>query len=150
MRTNKKNTTVLEKIDKIVNKLSGEKPAPVVNTGSEGGRKFKVISESPRIKPAQMEPGKPYMGTFRSIQHFINKEKKEVVLVELVPDGERIGFSLYATAMLRRYLEITGEAGQLTSPYLGKYVKVVNPGDSAKVPSAKGQNAWNFIVEIEE
>lgn len=113
----------------------------------------RVVSMAPMIKPAAFPVGVVLVGKFAKI--FATKpgknddgSDKTGEGVEIMPDGAKVGIALPAVAVLKRALEITGSGDNATSPLLGKTVAIQKLAE--KIPSKKGNSAWNFIVEIHD
>lgn len=129
--------------------LSGFVPAE--NYVSPAGAK--VVSMAPMLKPSAFPVGVVLVGKFAKI--FATKpgknddgSDKTGEGFEIMPEGAKVGIALPAVAVLKRALEITGSGDAATSPHLGKTVAIQKLAD--KIPSRKGNSAWNFIVEIHE
>jgi hypothetical protein len=109
-----------------------------------------VKSMSPMLKPAQWPAGAVLVGKFVRLfeTHPGNNEDGTPKLgegIEIVPEGSPVGVSLPAVAVLRTALEISGKGKEATSPFIGRIIEVELLG---KVPSKKGNDAWNFLVSI--
>lgn len=111
----------------------------------------KVVSMAPMLKPQQFPVGVVLVGKFAKI--FATKPGKNEdgsdktgEGFEIMPEGAKVGVALPAVAVLKRALEITGSGDAATSPHLGKTVAIQKLAE--KIPSKKGNAAWNFIVEI--
>ena len=119
--------------------------------------KYIIKSRSPLIKPHQMPEGQALIGV---LQRFIGvevgsgKDKRVGTLAEFKPQGSAIGYAIPLTAVLRGALEVTGDgagettgdSGEAKSPFIGHEVVIQRMAD--KIPSKKGNDAWNFIVAI--
>lgn len=103
------------------------------------------------VKPRDFPVGKVLVGKFVKI--FETRPGKDESGndklgegIEIVPDGAQIGVALPAGAIIRRALEIEGKGAAATSKYLGKTIAVQKLPD--KIPSKKGNDAWNFVIAI--
>jgi hypothetical protein len=120
---------------------------------------LKVRSRSPLLKPAVFPVGRILSGIFkRTIVCIAGKGEKGRdklgCLIEIVPDLNSVGVAIPATATLVGPLEITQEGDgtkegtKFLSPYIGHMVEIEKLDD--KIPSKKGQDAWNFLVAISD
>ena len=106
---------------------------------------------SPMIKPIDFPVGRILVGKLTRIfetkpgQNEDGSAKKGEGL-EIIPHGAKVGVSLPATAVLRTALDITGKGGEAKPPYLGRYLAIQKTAN--KIPSKKGNDAWNFMVAI--
>jgi hypothetical protein len=116
-----------------------------------------VKTMSPMLKPANWPQvdGENAVLVGRMTKFFKTGEfkrmvgkKEEIVVgtgVEIIPEGAPVGVSLPVTATLRTGLAVDGDGADAKSEFLGRIVEVELLG---KVPSKKGQDAWNFLVAI--
>jgi len=114
---------------------------------------FIVKSRSPMIKPAALKKGDAITGVFTKIITCVAGKNDDGTdkpgnLIELVPRGAQVGVAFPVTAVIRGALDITGVGDKAESPHLGKEVIIQALGEENKIPSKKGQDAWNFIVAI--
>lgn len=105
-----------------------------------------VKSMSPLLKPANFPLGKVLVGVFTKIFETRPAEGKVGEGVEIVPAGSPVGIALPVVATLRTGLELTGAGKQASSPHLGSTVAIKLMPE--RIPSKKGQDAWNFVVII--
>lgn len=110
-----------------------------------------VKTMAPMIKPKDFPVGKVLVGRFKSI--FETKPGKAEdgtdklgEGIEIVPDGAQLGVAIPAGAVIRRALEIEGRGAAATSKFLGKTIAVQKLAE--KIPSKKGNDAWNFVIAI--
>lgn len=122
---------------------------------SEG---MKVKSRSPMLKPADFPVGRILGGTIKRLIRCVAQAGKTAAgtkygcLIEIVPDLNTVGVAIPATATLTSALEITesgsGESTEFKCPFIGHRVEIEKL--EAKIPSKKGQDAWNFLVAVSE
>lgn len=110
-----------------------------------------IKSFAPLIKPINWPKGKDgvnmrLVGKFVKIFTTQASKTKTGLGIEIVPDGAPVGVALPVTATLRTGLAISGEAENAKSEYMGRYVAIELLDE--KLPSKKGQSAWNFVVAI--
>jgi len=110
--------------------------------------KFTVISRSPMLKPAQMPLGKAVVGVFTKLITCHPQKDKLGNMAEIVPVGSKVGVCIPLTGVLKGALRVTGEGDDAESEFVGKEVAIQRLND--KIPSKKGQDAWNFIVAVRE
>jgi hypothetical protein len=68
--------------------------------------------------------------------------------VEIIPVGAKVGVSLPLVATLKMGLQVGVVDGEPVSALLGKVVHIQLLPE--KLPSKKGQAAWNYLVGYEE
>jgi hypothetical protein len=112
---------------------------------------FEVKSRPPTIKPVDFSPGMVLEGVLVGVHGIPATKKgdgKPWCKIHIKPEGDRIGVEMAAGALLRSALEINAEDAEgATSPFIGHLV-TIELGDPVKLPSKKGNDAWNFIVGI--
>lgn len=117
-----------------------------------------VKSMSPMLKPTAwpMDGNSPMVLVGKLTKFFACGEfkrkvkggKTETIVgtgCEIVPEGSPVGVALAVTAILRTGLGVVGDGEKATSEFLGRVVEVELLG---RVPSKKGQDAWNYVVAI--
>jgi hypothetical protein len=115
--------------------------------------RFIIKSRSPLIKPGQLPLGQVAVGVlvgFISCEAGKDEkgEPKPGTLIEFRPKGAKVGFCLPAVATLAGALEMKGVGKEATSPYIGHEIAIQRLEE--KIPSKRGNSAWNFIVAISE
>jgi hypothetical protein len=118
---------------------------------------MKVKSRSPLLKPDKFPENQLLSGIFkRIITAHVGKgddgEDKAGALIEIVPDMNAVGITIPAVATIATALELThtGEGRETVfhSPFLGHRLEIQKLPE--RIPSRKGQAAWNFLVAISE
>jgi hypothetical protein len=69
-------------------------------------------------------------------------------LIEIVPQGATVGAAVPTVATIKTALEITGEGDDAVCPFIG--YEVVLERLDGRIPSKRGNDAWNFIVALGE
>lgn len=132
---------------------SAESPA-LMDADSMDTGEYTVISRSPMIRPGQLPLNKVLKGR---LKRFItctarpatkDEPAKLGTMMEIVPDGSQVGVALACTAILCGALRIQGVGETATSEFMGKNIAIRRLEE--KAPSKKGQDAWNFIVAVDE
>lgn len=126
--------------------------SPVVGATMDMKR-FTIKSRSPLIKPMMIPTTKAIIGRFVKLIPCTSGKNEDGTpkmgnLMEILPEGQQVGYALAITAVLRGALDISGTGDKATSPHLGKIVAIQRCEE--RIPSQKGQAAWNFIVGIDE
>lgn len=119
----------------------------------ESLRGKEIKARSPIMTAALFPADQEVTGLFKRIAmlgEFKDKGSKEVrksIGIEIVPeDGVGIGIVVPVVAGIRFGLEITGEGEQASSQYIGRIITIQK--EAEKIPSSKGNAAWNFIIAI--
>jgi hypothetical protein len=113
---------------------------------------FIVKSRSPMLKPGDIPTDMVVVGVLRKLivcNSGVGEDQKQKrgVLIELVPQGAQVGAAIPATAVIQGALDMQGVGTENpTCPYLGHEIAIRRLEE--KIPSKKGNNAWNFIVAI--
>lgn len=110
-----------------------------------------VKSMSPMIKLEKFPVGKVLVGVFTKCfkaGEFKNEDgtMRPGTGIEIVPKGAPVGIAIPLAATLRTGLEVVGTGNEAKSQYFGREVAIKKMPD--RIPSKKGQDAWNFIVLI--
>lgn len=114
---------------------------------------FNVRSRPPTIKPTDFSPGMVLEGVLKSVEriegtaHRKGESVKPWVKIHIVPEGEDIGVSMAAGAMIAQALDIEIGDDGAECPFIGHLI-TVELGDPIKLPSKKGNEAWNFVVAV--
>jgi hypothetical protein len=128
--------------------------------GASDVSKFKVKSRSPMIKPGAFPLGMQLRGVIKrlitcEVQPAVAAAKgKEAVpakygnLIEIVPLGGTVGAAVPTVATIKTALEIIGEGDDAVCPFIG--YEVVLERLDGRIPSKRGNDAWNFIVALGE
>jgi len=133
------------------------RPSTLAVLGAFQGTEFQlpegveIKALSPMIKPLDFPVGRVLVGKLTRL--FETKpgtaedgSAKKGEGLEIIPPGAKIGVSIPATAVLRVALDITGKGAEAKCPYIGRFIAVQKAAE--KLPSKKGNDAWNFMVAI--
>lgn len=106
-----------------------------------------VASMSPMIKPGDFPAGRRLLGKFSKLFKTKPADDKDGAGIEITPDGAPVGIAIAAVTTIARALKIEQKNGEEpTSVYLGRYIVIERM--EKKIPSKRGQDAWNFLVAI--
>ncbi len=151
--------SVKEKMELVANPNGANAALALFRDARSGVSKgLRVKSRSPLLKPAQFPTGRILSGIIKRLitcKVGVGEKKGSIkygCLIEIVPDLNSVGVAIPATATLMSPLEITqhgeGDATEFQTPYINHTVEIEKLED--KIPSQKGQSAWNFLVAISE
>jgi len=154
-----KNAKRSKEVNRKLTLVLGDALSPAAQTSAfvdsqelDGGG-FTIKTRSPLIKPDKFPLDKVLKGVFTKLVPCIcgkmeDGKDKWGNLIEIVPVGAKVGVALAATAVLRGALDITGVGEEADSIHIGKVVAIQRLPE--KLPSKKGNDAWNFIVGIQD
>lgn len=151
----KKTKSASDKIELVKNQGSQSITSMFGKNADMGGMVLR--SRAPLIKPSKWPAGQQLVGFITGVKAVERLDGKKVSswgLIEISPDGKAVGVAIPATGTITQALEITcddekkGAEAVYSCPFIGHKVVIELLPD--KIPSKKGNDAWNFVVAVSE
>jgi hypothetical protein len=151
---NKGNKMSKEKVREKVEKVKGLNQSRTffIKETDSSLSKMKVRARPVLVRASHFEPGMVLAGVLDSLQYMEAPKggEKPWCLMLIKPDGNEVGVRMAAGAIIRESLEIVlGKDNKWVSPNLGKRIGL-KLGEPPKLNSQKGNDAWNFVVQIQD